>query len=200
MKQERVFIERDCLEVILASAIEVFPRETNGLLMGGRLVKKVRGRSIGIFTLRMSYPVQTAERKPSYVEHGNIAAVERLLKSLCAMGKNIAGGYHSHPEPRPHTRLTKSDMDFIGDEMKRYRDCKGFRGWRKWIELVISVKKRGYKKRVRPRESLALEGGRIVAFLKSRGYTGYELKIGGYAVERVRGILKKSRVGLVFEK
>ncbi len=200
MKLERVFIERDCLEVILASAIEVFPRETNGLLMGGRLVKKVRGRNIRIFTLRMAYPVQTAERKPSYVEHGNISAVERLLKSLCAMGKEIAGGYHSHPEPKAHTRLTRSDADFIGDEIKRYRDCKGFRGYRRWVELVVSIKKRGYENQVRPRESISLKNGRLIAFLKGKGYAGYELKIGGYSLERSGGSVKKGRVRLVFER
>ncbi len=188
MKTQKVLIKPNCLDMIIASAVEVCPRETNGLLIG-RLLN-------GTIRVKTAYPFLTDNRKPSFVEHGNISAMNRLFGTLSTMKKPLIGGYHSHPYPNGNIKLTKSDMDFIEEELGRLGKFGQLGGMERWVELVLSVKRKDYEKLPATGRYFYNGNGNIRVAVRMGNYTGFDVKIAGYVLGMNGGGLEKNRAEL----
>ena len=180
---------------MVASAIEVYPRETNGLLIGRTTPRKIKRRVENMLTARIAYSFQTDERMPTSVSHGNISALNRLITTMDVLGKNIIGGYHSHPHPRDNIILTGSDIEFIEEEMKRLRDFERFKKMERWLEVVMSIRKREYMYPQRIGRTVVNEG-KIHFKMKSDRYYGFDIKLCGYIVKIGNSKPTKERVEL----
>src|SRR3989337_1904989 len=78
-----VMIERGCFLGLATSAIEAYNRETNGFVLGNEGTRTIRARPRTITVLRAAYPLQTEDRKPNWVSHGNERAFRRAPRDLC---------------------------------------------------------------------------------------------------------------------
>jgi len=184
MKTPKILINHNCLDMIIASAVEVCPKETNGLLIGRPINGDIR--------VRMAYPFQTDRRMPGSVEHGNISALKRLLSTLDTMNRQIMGGYHSHPYPDGHIRLTKSDVEHIEEEIERIRKLKS-RDAEKWAELVLSVKRKRYEKLFNVGKHISNNGNHLRVVVRTGNYIGFDVKIAGYVLKENGSTIKKTK-------
>ena len=66
-----IVIDRGCFLGLVTSAVEAYNRETNGFLVGNQGTRLVRQRPREVTVLRAAYPLQTEDRKPNWVSHGN---------------------------------------------------------------------------------------------------------------------------------
>src|SRR2546427_7674738 len=93
-----IVIERSAFVGLVASAVEAYNRETNGFLVGNRRTRLVRQRPREVTVLRAAYPLQTEDRKPNWVSHGNEKAFKRARGAIENLDVGYAGlgGFHSH--------------------------------------------------------------------------------------------------------
>ncbi|RKX71611.1 hypothetical protein DRP53_00990 [candidate division WOR-3 bacterium] len=141
MVERIVYIERDCLITLLATVIETPQNESFGFLLGKLSRRKVKRTIRPVVVLDMSYPLFTAERRPSHVALGNIAAWNRVQDFLhgFSFGLTIMGEFHSHPQAGPE--LSDFDLKNIVLSMLESYE-KGERlPRRSWLEMVIAVNK-----------------------------------------------------------
>lgn len=178
-----IWIRGPRVRSLLTSAIEVYNRETDGVFSGKYVLRKIRGKKRTVLYVENAYTFQTAERKPSEVYHGNIAAFRRVMQSLASADIEFLGGYHSHPAPYKLTRPSKSDVDFIGDELEFLRKDKNFRTQMKWLEIIICIKKREYKIKQRVGWKSRRDGKRIRFFLTITPYAMYEILLCAYWID-----------------
>ncbi len=87
----KVYIKERAFLAMIISVVEVYRRETLGLLLG------YRGRNS--YVLEYAIPSQTAERMYSWSEP-RASAVERMSKITKNLTVEIIGDYHSHTEFR----------------------------------------------------------------------------------------------------
>ncbi len=196
-----VLLDSRNVKTLATSAIEVYNRETTGLISAKNVTKTIKGRKKNFVTLNTVYPIQTAERKPSKVLHGNILAYKRAVKTLSAMNTSISGGFHSHtnyyPNYNVYPELSKEDVEFIEDEMKHLK-AHGHQ-ISSWLEILISIKERKYS-------SSHKIGTTTKAFKKKLGirvttnpYTAYDITLSGYwlqnGTEKLR-VVKEPKIFL----
>jgi len=131
-----VWVDRWSLKSLVASAVEVYPRETMGLLWGVRSQRELEERKRRILSIKSVYPVQTARRKLSNVDWGNEAAKRRLLNVLQIMGVGIVGEFHSHPKAGTLAQPSSDDLHYYLRESVAGRDITS----RDWIEMVIRIR------------------------------------------------------------
>jgi len=86
-----VYIKERAFFAIILSVVEVYRRETLGLLLGYRGENK--------FFVEYAIPSQTAEREFSWTEP-KMRAVARMTKIIENMSIEIIGDYHSHTDFR----------------------------------------------------------------------------------------------------
>lgn len=181
-KVKPVFLEDQCLRSLITSAMEVYNRETNGLLIGRNTKKKISRSMRKVMSIRDVYPYQTDIRKPSEVSHGNMAAFRRVISSISSMQTKIAGGYHSHCWPIERIKLSKSDIGFSKDEMG-YTNKNRKNGLTEWLEILLSVKKREYTE---PHEIgwflTELEKG-VRSLIVMNTFEGYSVTINAYWIK-----------------
>src|SRR3989442_15167739 len=92
-----IVVDPGCFLGMCAASIEAYNRETNGFLLGGRGMRRVRKRR-RVAVLKAAYPIQTEERRPSSVAHGNLKAFDRARRTVnnLYVGLDLLGGIHSH--------------------------------------------------------------------------------------------------------
>lgn len=180
---ENVVIERGCFLGLATSAIEAYNRETNGFLLGNTGVRTVRSRR-EVTVLRAAYPIQTEDRKPNWVSHGNLRAFHRARRAVehLDVGYEVLGGFHSHTGADGDARLSRTDLEYVADELRRIGRAKSPEGAR-WLEVVLALRRREWS---RPRDV----GFRARAYRRKLGCTvaiaptrGFGMTIGGYWVE-----------------
>lgn len=71
---------------------------------------------------------------------------------------------------------------------------------KRWVELVLAVKKKDYENLVEPGKWMGNKNGSIHIIIRTEKYMGFDVKLFGYLVERVGSKLKKSKVRLVCRK
>ena len=163
---------------MMASAIEVYNRETNGFLIGIDSRKRVSGRIRDVVSVYIASPFQEDERKPTSVEHGNKEAYNRLIDMLSVLKKNLIRGYHSHPFPDNTNNLSKGDIKFIKEEVEHLNRYEKF-DIMEWLEIIISIKKKQYSARHKEgRRFMELNDG-IELLIKTTPYVGFDVKIKG---------------------
>src|SRR3989442_9148235 len=137
-------IERRFFVGLVASAVEAYNRETNGFLVGNRRTRLVRQRPREVTVLRAAYPLQTEDRKPNWVSHGNEKAAKRARGAIenLDVGYAALGGFHSHTGEDGAASLSRTDLDYVADELRRI--SRGRPAERsQWLSVVLPRKRRG---------------------------------------------------------
>src|SRR2546427_5173612 len=183
---DHIVIERSCFLGLVTSAVEAYNRETNGFLVGNRATRLVRQQPREVTVLRAAYPLQTENRKATWVSHGNEKAFKRARGAIenADVGYAVLGGFHSHTGDDGAASLSRTDLDYVADELRRIsRDRPADRV--KWLEGVMALKRR--------EGSSPHEGGwatrryrrKIGCTVTLDGNHGYDMTIGGTFVEGV---------------
>src|SRR2546429_8289598 len=100
---DNIVVERSAFVGLVTSAVEAYNRETNGFLVGNRGTRLMKQRPREVTVLRAAYALQTEDRKPNWVSHGNEKAFKRArgaIENLDVGGYSALGGFHSHPGAR----------------------------------------------------------------------------------------------------
>jgi proteasome lid subunit RPN8/RPN11 len=177
-----IFIENRAFKTLITSAIEVYNRETNGVMLGVNTVKEIKGERRKVISVKEVYPFQTEERKPSEVVHGNIAAFKRVLRTISSFESEIVGGYHSHPHPYKIVRLSKADVESIKDDIEAMIKTGQERVKKGWIEILLSIKRKDYA-RPKGREWYICDYiKRLRCHVRTRAKVGYDILISAYWV------------------
>ncbi|MBN2042596.1 MAG: hypothetical protein JW754_02210 [Candidatus Aenigmarchaeota archaeon] len=177
-----VFIGHRCFKSLIASAIEVYNRETNGALIGKNVTRKIESERRKVISVREVYPFQLDRRTPSEVEHGNKAAFRRVIRSMHGMKFDIIGGFHSHPWPYTKIGLSQGDIISITEELKDMRKINRNLKMDKWLEILISIKRKDYNTPQELGWSMFDTGRKVRVLLKTGKYMGYYIIISAYWV------------------
>jgi len=178
-----VWIRESRLRSLLTSAIEVYNRETDGLFSGKFVLREIRGRRKKVLYVENAYPLQTAERKPSQVSHGNLAAFRRVMHSLTTARIGFMGGYHSHPFPYRGIALSLSDVGFIKEELDFIRKSRHFKTQDIWLELLLCIKRVRYQRRQKTAWKRKRTRKRIRFSLTITPYTRYEIILAAFCID-----------------
>jgi hypothetical protein len=178
-----VWIRESRARSLLTSAIEVYNRETDGVFSGKFVGREVRGKRRKVLYVENAYPLQTAERKPSQVYHGNMSAFKRVMNSLTAAGIEFIGGYHSHPHPYKGVKLSLSDANFIRQELDYIQKSRYFKTQEKWLELLLCIKRIRYERRHKTAWEWKRQGKRIKFMLTITPYTRYEIVLAAFRID-----------------
>ncbi len=179
-----IVIERGCFVGLVTSAVEAYNRETNGFLVGNRRTRLVRQRRREVTVLRAAYPLQTEDRKPNWVSHGNEKAFTRARRAIenLDVGYAVLGGFHSHTGDDGAASLSRTDLDYVADELRRISRHRPGESVR-WLEVVLALKRRTWS----PRHEI---GWTTRRYRRKLGCTvaidanhGYDMTLGGFWVE-----------------
>src|SRR5437773_7343531 len=118
---DHIVIERSCFLGLVTSAVEAYNRETNGFLVGNRGTRLVRQRPREVTVLRAAYPLQTEDRKPNWVSHGNEKAFQRARGAIenADVGYAVLGGVHGHTGGEGAAGVSRADRDYVGGALRR---------------------------------------------------------------------------------
>jgi len=184
-----VVLEAGCFSALVMSAVEVYSKETMGLLIGKHDRRFIRGRLTDCVVVQGAYPLQTAWRGFTSVMIGNSRAFRRARRTLSHLGFELLGEYHSHPGTS--ARLTIDDEDYIRDKMSEgdKEDLKILE--KRWLELVVGIMKRNYRRKQTtgwfPKKRPPGQRTRKIAgVLKTTPQVGYDIEIMGYWIDLER--------------
>ena len=178
-----VWIRSSRARSLLTSAIEVYNKETDGILTGKQVLREIRGRKKTVMYVENAYPFQTAKRKPSEVYHGNISAFKRVMNSLTSADIEFIGGYHSHPFPYKGVKLSSPDIEFIKEELDFIRKSRHFSTQTKWLEILICIKRRRYVRKQKTGWKFSRAGKRIRFLLTITPYTAYHIILAAFWID-----------------
>ncbi|HEV8594084.1 MAG TPA: hypothetical protein VGR51_00965 [Thermoplasmata archaeon] len=176
-----IVLDPSCFLGLCASAIEAYNRETNGFLLGGKAVRRVR-RPKRVAVLRAAYPIQTEERRPSSVAHGNLKAFERARRTVSNLyvGFDLLGGFHSHTGTDGAPSLSRLDLEYIEDELNHLARQGEKRS--DWLELVVAIRQRSYVRRHDVAWTFRRYPRKLGATIAIRPNQGYDVTLAGYWV------------------
>jgi len=177
-----LFIENRAFKTLITSAIEVYNRETNGVILGRNTIKEIKNERVKVISVKEVYPFQTEERKPSEVFHGNVAAFKRVLRTISSFESEIIGGYHSHPHPYHVVRLSKGDIESIKDDIEAMTKTGQERVKRGWMEILLSIKRKDYARPKGREWYISDYVKRLRCHLRTRERTGYDILLSAYWV------------------
>lgn len=176
-----IVLDPSCFLGLCAAAIEAYNRETNGFLMGGKAVRRVRRRR-RVEVLRAAYPIQTEQRRPSSVAHGNLKAFDRARRTVSNLyvGLDLVGGFHSHTGTDGAPSLSRLDVEYIEDELNHLARQGEQRA--DWLELVVAIRQRSYAKRHDVAWTFRRYPRKIGATIAIKPSLGYDVTLAGYGV------------------
>jgi transposase len=128
-------VDKWSVKSLLASAVEVYPRETMGLLWGAKSYRKENGKKKHFLSVKSIFPIQTVCRGYTQVDWGNQAAKKRLLNILKSLRAGIVGEFHSHTKEGTFASLSADDVHYYLRESRDGREILG----KDWIELVVRI-------------------------------------------------------------
>jgi len=173
---DAVVVEPGCFLSLAASAIEAYDRETNGFLVGSGNSRRA--------VLSAAYPLQTEERKRNWVAHGNLRAFDRARRTVEQMyvGLDLLGGFHSHTGADGAASLSRWDLDYIEEELRRINGKTRSLAQDRWLELVIAIRRREYRRPPGFTWSLRRYKRKVGATVVLRPGVGFDLTLGAYWV------------------
>src|SRR3989475_5935091 len=141
---DNIVVERSAFVGLVTSAVEAYNRETNGFLIGNRGTRIMRQRPREVTVLRAAYPLQTEDRKPNWVSHGNEKAAKRARGAIenLDVGYAVLGGFHSHTGEDGAASLSRTDLDYVADELRRISRRRPAERVQ-WLQVVPALKRRG---------------------------------------------------------
>lgn len=179
--QRPVMVDPACFLSLVNSAVEVYNRETTGLLVGAERVRALRGRRTPVVAVEAAVPFQTAMRNVTWVQSGNHEAVRRARDAPGSLGYRVLGEFHSHTN-NEHG-LSRADVDYAREALRRMNG----HAPKRWLELVVAIKRKEYGRPRRPgwtwRDYARKAGCTVV--LTPR--TGFDLTIAGYWIAPAEG-------------
>jgi proteasome lid subunit RPN8/RPN11 len=195
-----IFIESHAFKELITSAIEVYNRETNGVLLGHKTFKAIKGEKKNVVSIKNVYPFQMERRTPSEVTHGNIAAFKRVLRTIDSFEAEIVGGYHSHTPPYDVVRLSHGDIKSIKEDIEAMLKIGHRRVAKGWIEILMSIKRKEYKK-PRTREWYICDYiKKLRCYLRTHEKIGYDVLLSAYWIypkKEIEGAdLRKIKFGI----
>src|SRR5437764_7557150 len=181
---DHIVIERSAFLGLVTSAVEAYNRETNGFLVGNRGTRLVRQRPREVTVLRAAYPLQTEDRKPNWVSHGNEKAFKRARGAIehADVGYAVLGGFHSHTGHDGAASLSRTDLDYVADELRRISRDRPERRVR-WPEVVMDRQGRAWSQPHEPGCDTRRSRREIGCQVALDANHGYDMTIGGYWVE-----------------
>ena len=190
---EKVVLEPGCFLGLATSAIEAYNRETNGFILG---LRQPGGRRATL--LRASYPLQTEDRKPNSVAHGNLLAFDRARSAMrrIHVGLDHLGGFHSHTGTDGAPSLSDSDLEYVEQEMGWIHAARP-RPWEdRWLEILVAIRKRDYARAHKLGWSWRRYARKIGCTVALSPNVGYDLTFSGFWVPaRSNGGPGKAHVG-----
>ena len=185
-----VIVNESCFFPLIISSPEVYRDETYGFIIGKNNRRKIGDERVPVVSLEIAYPLQTAIRRHGESDIGNEKTFERFANSLKALGidlmsgygdsdMKLLGGFHSHPNPHGHTRITRGDIKHIAYLLGLVKENGDYRENDCWLELIMHVKDKDYKNPARPNNSKRDYPRKIGNILRF-GYDGYEITTAGY--------------------
>ncbi len=182
-------LEAGCFSALVISAVEVYSKETTGLLIGKRDRRFIRGKLTDCVVIQGAYPLQTAKRGFTSVMIGNTRAFRRARRTLNYLGFETIGEYHSHPGR--YARLTIEDEDYIRDQINEINKEELKLLEKQWLELIVGIVKKKYKKEQKrgwfpKKRRLKRRTKRIAGILKTTPRIGYDIEILGYWIDLER--------------
>src|SRR2546422_1213303 len=143
---DNIVVERSAFVGLVTSAVEAYNRETNGFVVGNRGPRRMKQRPREVTVLRAAYPLETEDRKRNWVSHGNGRPSKRgrgAIETLDVGGYAVLGGFHSHTGDDGGASLSRTDLDYVADELRRI--SRGRPAERvQWLEVVLALKRRGW--------------------------------------------------------
>ncbi|MCK5548728.1 MAG: Mov34/MPN/PAD-1 family protein [Thermoplasmata archaeon] len=182
-----VILEAGCFTALIASAVEVYSKETTGMLIGKRDRRFIRGKLTDCVVVQGAYPLQTARKGFGTVMIDNLKAFRRVRRTINYLGFEFIGEYHSHPGS--YARLTMVDEEYIRDSIKEINSKVEMKLLDKqWLELIVGIVKKKYKRQQKmgwyPRKrKLRQRTKKIRGTLKTKPRTGYDIEILGYWID-----------------
>src|SRR3989442_14838532 len=141
---------------------------------------KQRPREVTV--LRAAYALQTEDRKPNWVSHGNEKAFKRArgaIENLDVGGYAVLGGFHSHTGDDGAASLSRTDLDYVADELRRI--SRGRPAERvKWLEGLLALKRRGGARDHQTRRSTPTFPRKVGGTVAMDPTHGYDMTIGGF--------------------
>ncbi|MFH1237299.1 MAG: hypothetical protein V1648_02745 [Candidatus Aenigmatarchaeota archaeon] len=177
-----VFIESRAFKTLITSAIEVYNRETNGVILGANTIKAIKDERKKVVTIKEVYPFQTEERKPSEVVHGNVAAFKRVVRTIDSFDAEIIGGYHSHPFPYFKVRLSKGDFISIKEDIDAMMKIGHKRVANEWLEILLSIKRKEYAKPSGREWYICDYMKKLRCYLRTQKRVGWDILVSAYWV------------------
>lgn len=169
-----VVVDPACFVALVNSAVEVYNRETTGLLVGTERTRVIGRRRRKVVALEAAYPFQTAYRSITWVEPGNHQAAHRARTTVDSLGFRILGEYHSHTN-NEH-RLSEADKNYAGEALRRMNG----HAPKRWLEVVLGMRRKEYARAHRPgytwRDYPRKVGCSVVVAPK----LGFDVTIAGY--------------------
>ena len=181
---DNVVIDRSCFLGLVTSAVEAYNRETNGFLVGNRATRLVRQQPREVTVLRAAYPLQTENRKATWVSHGNEKAFKRARGAIenADVGYAVLGGFHSHTGDDGAASLSATDLEYVTDELRRIsRDRPADRV--EWLEVVVALRRREWTRRHEIGWATRRYRRKLGCTVALDGTHGYDMTMGGYWVE-----------------
>lgn len=174
-----IILEQGCFVTLTTSCLEIPHKETGGFLIGNQEKRFIEGERVNCFVLNIAYPIQTGKGTIDSWRPGNLAAYDRVINSIRSMNFEIAGEYHSHINSK--AVLSDEDIDYLKDEIDDFKK----RGvdLRKWLELVIRVNKREFKKPQPTRCKRNELKNKIKCSIRNGSMVGYDLTMAGYWID-----------------
>lgn len=180
---ENVVIERGCFLGLATAAIEAYNRETDGFLVGNSGTRLVRRRERAVTVLRAAVPLQTAERKRNWVAHGNAKAFQRARRAMenLDVGYEVLGGFHSHTGHDGDAALSRTDLEYVADELRR-RSRREAPETTRWLEVVVALRKRAWSRPHATGWTTRAYDRKVGCTVALDPHSGYDLVLGGYWV------------------
>jgi len=175
-----IYLSENGLPVLVASSLETPYKEVGGFLIGKKEKRFIKGKRRTCLTIDSVYPVMTSKSDKNSWNPGNLAAYNRIIDTINALGLNIVGEYHSHIEGL--AALSKEDKEYIIEEVKDFKK-KGMK-IKNWIEIVLNINEKEYENKQTQKSSCTYLKNKIKYNLKGikDPYIGYEITIATYAL------------------
>lgn len=175
---QEVIIDPECFFTLITASLEVYNKESTGVLVGNLRERKLNGQKKRVIVLKAAHPFQTAKRNPTWCDIGNFEAFGRARGSTLSLPYTMVGEFHSHPNRTVH--LSEADTRYAKQRAKEILEFGGNMLNHHWLELVISVRKREYKRPQKTGWSWKQKKRRLEVLVKISSYVGYKISIGGF--------------------
>ena len=182
---------------LIASAIEVYPRETTGLLIGKIAKRRIKKRNPKMVILQAAYPIQTAGRKTDEVNPlKNKGAFLRAFSSIAVIpGFHIVGEYHSHPDEL--AELSDDDIGYIAGRFDDiYRRGELLLEPSRWLEIVIRTVKRNYANTIDPGWSYSDYNRKARCVVRIPSKKGFDITFGAFWIYREGKRMRKEETNV----